>query len=111
MFGHNMTWPNPNLAPIETPPFVALRIHPRDDRHRDGPEDQRVRQALNAAGQPISGLYACGNDQASPFQGFLPRRRIDTGARDRGRLPCRPVALETVTRRQPLRPPPYQDDI
>ncbi|RFT75621.1 FAD-dependent oxidoreductase [Bordetella bronchiseptica] len=72
MFGHNMTWPNPNLAPIETPPFVALRIHPATIGTAMGLKTSASGQALNAAGQPISGPYACGNDRASPFRGFYP---------------------------------------
>lgn len=67
-------------------------------------------QALNAAGQPISGLYACGNNQASPFRGFYPGGGSTLGPAIVGAY-LAVQSLETVTRRQPLRPPPYQDDI
>jgi len=72
MFGHKTSWPNPNLAPIETPPFIALQIHPATIGTAMGLKTNVSGQVLNAGGQAIPGLYACGNDQASPFRGFYP---------------------------------------
>src|SRR3546814_4836646 len=72
MFGHKMHWPNPNLAPIEKPPYIALKIHPATIGTAIGIKTNASGQALTAGGHPIPGLYACGNDQASPFRGFYP---------------------------------------
>ena len=72
MFGHKTPWPNPNLAPIESAPFISLQIHPATIGTAIGIKTNASGQALNAAEQPIPGLYMCGNDQASPFRGFYP---------------------------------------
>ena len=72
MFGHQMEWPNPNLAPIESPPYVALRIHPATIGTTKGLKTTAAAQAVSATGEPIRGLYACGNDLAAVFRGYYP---------------------------------------
>lgn len=64
--------PNPCLAPLETPPFYAVKIVPGDIGTFAGIVTDAEARALDAEGQPIPGLYAVGNDQASVFGGSYP---------------------------------------
>ena len=57
--------PNPNLAPLEKPPYHAVAIYPCDLSTKGGlavDDDARV---LDDGGRPIEGLYATGNCSAS----------------------------------------------
>lgn len=72
MFGYATSYPNPNLAPIESGPFVALRIHPASLGTTIGLKTTADAQVVDAADQPIAGLYACGNDLAAVFRGRYP---------------------------------------
>ena len=59
------SYPNPNLARVDTPPFFAFAIVPGDLGTKGGlltDEDARV---LRADGSVIDGLYACGNVSSS----------------------------------------------
>jgi len=57
--------PNPNLAPIQRPPFWAIRIFPGDLGTNGGLlTDERAR-VLDLGGEPIKGLYAAGNTTAT----------------------------------------------
>jgi 3-oxosteroid 1-dehydrogenase len=57
--------PNPCLAPLETPPFYAVKIVPGDLGTKGGlVTDERAR-VLRADGSPILGLYAAGNTSAA----------------------------------------------
>ena len=57
--------PNPCLAPLETPPFYAVKIVPGDLGTKGGlVTDERAR-VLRADGSPIPGLYAAGNASAA----------------------------------------------
>ncbi len=64
--------PNPNLAPIQHGPFYALRIYPASLGTTIGLKTTTDAQVVGRSGQPIPGLYACGNDMASVFGGFYP---------------------------------------
>ncbi len=57
--------PNPCLAPLETPPFYAVKIVPGDLGTKGGLlTDERAR-VLRGDGTPIPGLYAAGNTSAA----------------------------------------------
>ena len=56
---------NPNLAPLDRPPFYAARIVPGDLGTKGGlVTDERAR-VLRADGSPIPALYAAGNASAA----------------------------------------------
>lgn len=71
--------PNPNLGTIEMAPFYAVQIHVGDVGTCGGlltDEDGRV---LRASGEPITGLYACGNIAANCFGRSYPGPGITLG--------------------------------
>jgi 3-oxosteroid 1-dehydrogenase len=51
--------PNPNLGPVEKPPFYGVRLTPNVSSST-GLLINAHAQVLNVRGHPISGLYACG---------------------------------------------------
>jgi 3-oxosteroid 1-dehydrogenase len=58
--------PNPNLGPLQEPPFLATRVYPGDIGTKGGfVTDEFAR--VTRAGVPIDGLYAAGNCTASIF--------------------------------------------
>ena len=57
--------PNPCLAPIEKPPFYAVKVYPGDLGTKGGVVTDPQGRALDTAGRPIPGLYAAGNCSAS----------------------------------------------
>lgn len=56
---------NPNLLPLEKPPFYALAIYPGDIGTNGGLVIDGNGNVLGEDGQPIAGLYATGNITAS----------------------------------------------
>jgi succinate dehydrogenase/fumarate reductase flavoprotein subunit len=64
--------PNPCLGPICKPPFCAVAVVPTPLGTSLGLLTNTSAQVLDGAGQPISGLYACGNDMHSAFAGEYP---------------------------------------
>ena len=64
--------PNPCLAPIDTPPFVAVAVWPAEIACSAGLATDEHAQVLDASNQPIGGLYACGNDMASIMGSHYP---------------------------------------
>jgi 3-oxosteroid 1-dehydrogenase len=64
--------PNPNLAPIRKPPFIALRIVAATLGTAVGLKSDGDGRVLDDAGAPIPGLYAGGNDISSAMRGFYP---------------------------------------
>jgi succinate dehydrogenase/fumarate reductase flavoprotein subunit len=64
--------PNPCLAPIDAPPFVAVAVWPAEIACSGGLATNGDAQVLDRANQPIGGLYACGNDMASIMSGHYP---------------------------------------
>jgi succinate dehydrogenase/fumarate reductase flavoprotein subunit len=64
--------PNPCIGPIETPPFHALAVWPADLAVSTGLSTDADARVLGTEGRPIPGLYACGNDMASPMAGSYP---------------------------------------
>ncbi len=64
-YGDPRVRPNPNLAPLATPPFYAVKIVPGDLGTKGGlVTDERAR-VLRPDGSPIPGLYAAGNASAA----------------------------------------------
>lgn len=70
---------NPCVAPIETGPFYAVKVHPGSFGTFAGLKTNGAAQVLNATGQPIAGLYAVGTDMASVMGGFYPSGGINLG--------------------------------
>ena len=59
------SYPNPNLAPVETPPFYAFELIPGDLGTKGGLLTNENGQVLRPDGSVIDGLYATGNASAS----------------------------------------------
>lgn len=57
--------PNPNLGPIEKPPFYALKVWPGDLGTMGGLVIDEHARVLRKDGSAIRGLYAAGNNTAS----------------------------------------------
>ena len=57
--------PNPCLAPLEQPPFYAVKIVPGDLGTKGGLRTDARARVLRADGTPIVGLYAAGNASAA----------------------------------------------
>jgi succinate dehydrogenase/fumarate reductase flavoprotein subunit len=64
--------PNPCLGPIGTPPYFAVAVLPTPLGTSLGLLTDADANVLDAAGRPIPGLYACGNDMHSPLGGEYP---------------------------------------
>lgn len=71
--------PNPCLGPIQRAPFYALQLWPTPLGTSLGLVTDQNTRVLNAAGSPIPGLYACGNDMDSPFGGEYPGPGAEIG--------------------------------
>lgn len=63
---------NPCLKPIVKAPFCAMAVWPADISVSAGLVTDAHARVLDAGGDPIGGLYACGNDMASIFMGHYP---------------------------------------
>ena len=72
--------PNPNLGPIEKPPFYAVRIYPGDVGTAGGLVTDHDGQVLRADGSVIAGLYATGNSTASVMGKTYPGAGASIGA-------------------------------
>lgn len=57
--------PNPNLGPIERPPFSAVKIYPGDLNTKGGLVTDEYARVLREDDSVIPGLYAAGNTTAS----------------------------------------------
>ena len=75
------SWPgkNPNIGPLDTPPFFAIRLYPGDIGTATGLVTDPAGRALDKAGEPIPGLYACGNDMHSVMGGVYAGPGITIG--------------------------------
>lgn len=74
-------WPgkNPNIGPLTTAPFYAVRLYPGDIGASTGFATNEHAQVLGAEGQAIGGLYAVGNDMHSIMGGTYPAPGITIG--------------------------------
>jgi succinate dehydrogenase/fumarate reductase flavoprotein subunit len=61
--------PNPNLAPLETGPFYALKIVAGDIGNFAGIRTDASARVIGSNGAPIPGLYAAGNDALNFMSG------------------------------------------
>lgn len=64
--------PNPCLGPVGAGPYYAMAVRPSDLASSAGLSGDEFGRVLNENGEPIHGLYACGNDLASIFRGTYP---------------------------------------
>jgi succinate dehydrogenase/fumarate reductase flavoprotein subunit len=71
--------PNPCLGPIAAPPYYAMAVYPSTLGTSIGLKTDADGRVLSAAGMPIPGLYACGNDMASVMRGHYPGPGITLG--------------------------------
>jgi 3-oxosteroid 1-dehydrogenase len=63
-YGDPRCKPNPNLAPLASPPFYAIRIVPGDLGTKGGLRTDEHARVLRPDGSSIEGLYAAGNTSA-----------------------------------------------
>ncbi len=71
--------PNPCVAPLDRPPYYAVRLIPGDIGTFAGLRTDASARVLDKEGQPIGGLYAAGNDMASVMGGTYPGAGITIG--------------------------------
>lgn len=71
--------PNPCLGPVSTAPFYAVQVAPADLGTSLGLMTDAQARLVDAQGQPIPGLYACGNDMQSIMGGQYPAPGVTLG--------------------------------
>jgi len=71
--------PNPCVAPLERPPFYAVKVVPGSLGTFAGLRTDARGRVVNADGAPLHGLYAVGNDMASIMGGHYPSGGITLG--------------------------------
>ncbi len=71
--------PNPCVAPLDRPPFYAVRVVPSELGTFAGIRTDAQARVVDAAGRPVAGLYAVGNDAASVMGGTYPAAGITIG--------------------------------
>jgi succinate dehydrogenase/fumarate reductase flavoprotein subunit len=64
--------PNPCIGPLATAPYYALEIWPADLAVSTGLSTDEDSRLLDRDRRVIPGIYACGNDMASPMSGSYP---------------------------------------
>ncbi len=64
--------PNPCIGHIGDGPYCAMAVWPADIACSSGLETDVHARVLDKQGEPIAGLYACGNDLASIMRGTYP---------------------------------------
>lgn len=72
MFGDANIKPNPCLGPIDNAPFYAIPINLGDLGTKGGLKANARAQVVDGNNHPIPGLYAAGNNAASPFGNLYP---------------------------------------
>lgn len=68
-YGDPRITPNPNLAPLENPPFYATKIWPGDLGTKGGLLTDEFARVLKTDGTVIPNLYAAGNTSATVMGG------------------------------------------
>ena len=71
--------PNPCVAPLDQPPYYAVRLVPGDIGTFAGLSTDGSARVLDTTGNVIPGLYAAGNDMASVMGGTYPGAGITIG--------------------------------
>lgn len=79
-YGDPKHQPNPSLGPIAKAPFYAMALVPTPLGTSLGLRTNAEAQVLNAEGEPVAGLYACGNDAASMSAAEYPGAGCQVGA-------------------------------
>jgi 3-oxosteroid 1-dehydrogenase len=64
--------PNTCLAPVERPPFYAMKLYPGDLGTKGGLLTNEYAQVVRDDGSIVDGLYAAGNSSASVMGNFYP---------------------------------------
>ena len=64
--------PNPCIAPLSNPPYFAVLVYPTPLGTSLGLAANENAEVMSAAGEPIRGLYVCGNDMNSIMGGHYP---------------------------------------
>ena len=64
--------PNPCIGPLKTAPYYAVEIWPADIAVSTGLCTDLNARVLDKDRQVMPGIYACGNDMASPMSGSYP---------------------------------------
>ena len=77
--GDALNLPNPCVGPLEQGPFYAIKLVVGDIGTFAGLSCDRHTRVLDAAGKPIRGLHAVGNDAASIMGGNYPGAGITLG--------------------------------
>jgi FAD binding domain len=70
--GDESHMPNPCIGPIATAPYYALELWPAEIAVSTGLSTDADARVLDRERRVIPGLYACGNDMASPMSGSYP---------------------------------------
>lgn len=71
--------PHPSLAPLEQGPYYAVRIVPGSFGTFAGLATDATARVVDAAGEPVAGLYAVGADQANVMGGHYPAGGVNIG--------------------------------
>jgi len=71
--------PNPCIGLIGGPPYYAMAVYPSTLGSSIGLKADSDARVLSPSGEPIPGLYACGNDMASIMRGHYPGPGITLG--------------------------------
>lgn len=79
-FGDPAHRPNVNLGPIARAPFYAVAVLPTPLATARGLRVDTHARVLDARGEPVPGLYACGNDAVSPMASEYPGAGCQVGA-------------------------------
>lgn len=70
---------HPNLGPIASAPYFAVRLYPGDIGAATGYVTDAAAAVLDASGERIDGIYAVGNDMQSVMGGTYPAPGITIG--------------------------------
>jgi succinate dehydrogenase/fumarate reductase flavoprotein subunit len=77
--GDSWHQPNPCTAPLETPPFYAVRVVIGDIGTFAGLRADEFARVVDSKGRPVRGLYVAGNDMCSIMGGNYPGAGINIG--------------------------------
>ncbi|MEU9094210.1 FAD-binding protein [Streptomyces sp. NPDC087901] len=79
-YGDPAHGPNVNLGPIERAPFCAVAVVPTPLATSRGLRIGPEAQVIGEHGQPVPGLYACGNDANSVMGAEYPGAGCQIGS-------------------------------
>ena len=101
-FGDPTVAPNPNLGPLDKPPYYAVPIYNGDLGTKGGLKADARARVLDGAGQPIPKLYAAGNNSANPFGDCYPGAGATIGpAMTFGFVAANDIAERSANQRNP----------